>query len=498
MVGSGNRFVYDQNPYSYNETPNFFNQPPPHQIETYLCDLCGSKSHHGFDCQTGNTLVYEQVPCDNQNYGLDRYPYYSLSLPQQFYYCEYHIDQSPPRDLESEILSKIEIDRLQEDFLSTQIPNTFFDLDNEESDDDTEVIFDKELFLRERNTTHVTPQSLTYTPPPPFLATMEPLDSLLMGDEVISTTLARENEEFIKSSVDDLVPILREFEVTLVSTNLECSMPIDLLPLPCTDVLGDAKVDIDLPFGGHFDTLSTGDRKIDFNPSDLETIDPVPDPRILDPTKSTLIIDEATLLVTLLLDFKDISLREVERFDPFFSLTQSGDMTWVMERPSFRFPYMPLPCQVPYSPKVVMYHYFHPTLILSDRCVLEPRSNDDSISRYFDVTISNPLFDFDDNYSLIIDNKIFDDDSKDLCSLDPLRYIGLKTKQKWYEVVRLTCQSKVFKWQVLVGGRCSGGYEVASLSEGDTWQKRVKGQYEVALIRGNDWGKMIGCWIQEF
>ncbi|GJR31214.1 hypothetical protein Tco_1107446, partial [Tanacetum coccineum] len=199
--------------------------------------------------------------------------------------------------------------------------------------------------------------------------TEEPLDTLLMGDKVISTTPARENDEFLKSSVDDLVPIPRESEVTLVSTDLECSMPIDSPPLPCTDVLGDAKVDIDLPFGEHLDTLSTGDREIDFNPSDLETIDPVPDPRMfevplgnddfisrsfdvtisnplfnfdenysliidkkkfdddfedlcnLDPTKSTPVIDEATLLVTPLPDFKEISLREVERFDLFFSLT---------------------------------------------------------------------------------------------------------------------------------------------------------------------------------
>ncbi|GKE00096.1 hypothetical protein Tco_1388079 [Tanacetum coccineum] len=114
---------------------------------------------------------------------------------------------------------------------------------------------------------------------------MEPLDTLLIGNEVISATLVGENKEFIKSSVDDLVPILRE---------------------------------------------SKGDREIDFNPSDLETIDPIPDPRMFD----------------------------------------------------------------------------------------VPLGNDDLISRSFDVTISNPLFNFDENYSLIIDNKFFDDDFEDLCSLD--------------------------------------------------------------------------------
>ncbi|GJR59571.1 hypothetical protein Tco_1501733 [Tanacetum coccineum] len=97
----------------------------------------------------------------------------------------------------------------------------------EESDDDTEVIFDEEQFLKQRNTAHVTPPSLVYTPPLPCLFAMDPSDTFSMGDEVISTTPVRENDEFIKSNVDDLVSILRESKVTLVSTNLECSMPID-------------------------------------------------------------------------------------------------------------------------------------------------------------------------------------------------------------------------------------------------------------------------------
>ncbi|GJR35131.1 hypothetical protein Tco_1210815 [Tanacetum coccineum] len=62
--------------------------------------------------------------------------------------------------------------------------------------------------------------------------TMEPIDTLLMGDEVISTIPVRENNEFIKSSVDDLVLIPREFEVTSDS-NYVCDMPT---PLPTTDV----------------------------------------------------------------------------------------------------------------------------------------------------------------------------------------------------------------------------------------------------------------------
>ena len=49
----------------------------------------------------------------------------------------------------------------------------------------------------------------------------------------------------------------------------------------------------------------------------------------------------------------------------------------------------------------------------------EPLGDSDSMSRSFDVTISNPLFDFDDDFSLRIGNKIFDDEFEYLCSLDP-------------------------------------------------------------------------------
>ncbi|GKB82864.1 hypothetical protein Tco_0949759 [Tanacetum coccineum] len=86
-VGSRNEFVYDPNPYSYNETPNFFNQPLQHQYETYSCEFCRGNSHPGFDCQTGNTPVFDQGPCYNQGFDFNQPPHYSLSQPQT-YSCE--------------------------------------------------------------------------------------------------------------------------------------------------------------------------------------------------------------------------------------------------------------------------------------------------------------------------------------------------------------------------------------------------------------------------
>ncbi|GKC48991.1 hypothetical protein Tco_1071736 [Tanacetum coccineum] len=75
--------------------------------------------------------------------------------------------------------------------------------------------------------------------------TKEPSDALLMGDKVLSTTPARENDEFIKSSVDDLVPIPKESEVTSSCDDFECDMPI---PLPTTDV-SEEDFDINSPLG---------------------------------------------------------------------------------------------------------------------------------------------------------------------------------------------------------------------------------------------------------
>ncbi|GJY72019.1 hypothetical protein Tco_0475722 [Tanacetum coccineum] len=269
-----------------------------------------------------------------------------------------------------------------------------------------------------------------------------------MGDEVISTTLLREMMKFIKSSVDDLVPILRESKVTS-DDDSECDMLNISLPTTdvreedfdinsplvrlISDVLGDAIVDINLLLGEHLDTFSIGDREIDFNPTryieELERLlanDHVPVPRVFDeplgnsdsmsrssktsdlfkelidefglddsiPTKindryhdsegdilyfeqllnedtsfdvsPALLPTKTSSLVISLPDFKHIYLREVKRFDLFFSLTQSVKKTRVMETLSFVFYHMPSPRHDAYLPMEGMYCYYHPHLTSGD------------------------------------------------------------------------------------------------------------------------------------
>nr|GEV89017.1 retrotransposon protein, putative, Ty3-gypsy subclass [Tanacetum cinerariifolium] len=61
------------------------------------------------------------------------------------------------------------------------------------------------------------------------LPTMEPEDSLIMGDEDLSTNLEKESDEFIKSSVEDLVSILIKSEDTSDSNDDESLSDEDVL-----------------------------------------------------------------------------------------------------------------------------------------------------------------------------------------------------------------------------------------------------------------------------
>ncbi|GJW16865.1 hypothetical protein Tco_0024301 [Tanacetum coccineum] len=84
---------------------------------------------------------------------------------------------------------------------------------NDDDDDEESTIPLNEI-------TSQIPPSIAITP---VLPTMEPEDSLIVGDENLSTIPEKEPDEFIKSSVEDLVPIPSEFEDTSESDS-ECDL----------------------------------------------------------------------------------------------------------------------------------------------------------------------------------------------------------------------------------------------------------------------------------
>nr|GEW73755.1 RNA-directed DNA polymerase, eukaryota, reverse transcriptase zinc-binding domain protein [Tanacetum cinerariifolium] len=83
--------------------------------------------------------------------------------------------------------------RILEELLRTLKTNS---LVGEPESDFTEVPFED----RQHNTAHVTPLPLAYTPTSPVLATMEPLDTFLMGDEVINCKTHMKNTINLKFS----------------------------------------------------------------------------------------------------------------------------------------------------------------------------------------------------------------------------------------------------------------------------------------------------------
>nr|GEV00058.1 NAC domain-containing protein [Tanacetum cinerariifolium] len=200
-VGSKNEFVYDPNPYSYNETPNFFNQPSQYQYETYSCEIVeGTRTwslfvNQGTHSSMIRVLVTIKILVLTNLHIILRVSYNSATVV---------------RSVEA-------------------VWNRLLSLRNSSQDPSVDL-----YYLEGSDEGIIEIDSLT----------KEPLDTLLMGDEVISIIPAREINEFIKSCVGDLVLIPRESELTLDS-NFECDMPT---PLPTTDVRKE-DFDINSPLG---------------------------------------------------------------------------------------------------------------------------------------------------------------------------------------------------------------------------------------------------------
>nr|GEU66935.1 putative ribonuclease H-like domain-containing protein [Tanacetum cinerariifolium] len=273
--GAENSFTYDPNPESFNEVQSIFNPPPQSHYKIYLCQLCESNSHYGYECSQRVPLVYEPEPCYNQNFGDNDYSHDSPgvtplidhhccykcgdtlddffchqctcefcgngahdgyncpshiafiqtlpSFPQQYTCCE---DCGGPHDtFQCQPMNYFEFspcydsnycgpDQIKPSQYSVNQP---LNIQNE--------LDDHELFINE-----LIQQKLQneYAQPFPAIAitfdlpTVEPEDSLRIGDEHLDTIPKTESDEFIKSSVKNLVPNPSESEDL---SDSECDVP---------------------------------------------------------------------------------------------------------------------------------------------------------------------------------------------------------------------------------------------------------------------------------
>ncbi|GJZ60738.1 hypothetical protein Tco_0616554 [Tanacetum coccineum] len=268
--GDDDSLAYDPNPNSFNNPPNDFTHPLQPQYESYSCELCGNDSHYGYDCPQRFSLVYEQEPSYNQKFSDNYYPQNSPSFSQQYLCCEncggphesfqcqpmnqnhfehnsnssgfdqyqspqYSIDhqedlnQQRWEESKNELLNMMRsfcemviqrnqaanIDQSPHQEMSTPDSSRRFNFTCDDDDDDEEY----SISLNKM------PQIVRSIALAPVSSTIEPEDSLIMGDEHLSTIPEKESDEVIKSSVEDLVPIPSESEDTPESDS-ECDLPL--------------------------------------------------------------------------------------------------------------------------------------------------------------------------------------------------------------------------------------------------------------------------------
>ncbi|GKA37232.1 hypothetical protein Tco_0723797 [Tanacetum coccineum] len=170
---------------SFNDSSDFSDFPPQPQYKTYSCELCGNDHHYGSNC-------------------LPRFPLFHHDRRDE-------LEKSQNKLLNMvRLCCKIEIQQKQAGQGSSQNwkPPICYDEDEECSI-----------------------QTRYYYKNSPIAIASDSLitDSLIMGNKELITIPEKESDEFIKSSVEDLVPIPSEFEdlsEELSDNESECDVPV--------------------------------------------------------------------------------------------------------------------------------------------------------------------------------------------------------------------------------------------------------------------------------
>ncbi|GJX20362.1 hypothetical protein Tco_0223039 [Tanacetum coccineum] len=183
---AGNSFVNDSNPNSFNDPPNFSDYPPQpstrHTRASYVKMILTMIK----DYRNEKINICFRRECENM---IDK-------LKSKFNGMSIEIDK------------KIELQRLEQVANLSTYPSQRFKSFCYDDDDDYDY---EECSIPLRDIISELPMSVAITPD---LPTLEPEDSLIMGNEDLSTILEKESDEFIKSSVEDLVPIPSESKDT--------------------------------------------------------------------------------------------------------------------------------------------------------------------------------------------------------------------------------------------------------------------------------------------
>nr|GEW70225.1 hypothetical protein [Tanacetum cinerariifolium] len=181
--GNGNSFTYDPIPKSFDEVQISPNPPPQYHFNIYLCQICESNSHYGYECSQRVPLVYEPEPCYIQNFIDNDYSHDFPGVnPLIDYHCCYECGNSLNDFFVTNALTSFEetvpvLVTIAQHKKASKAKNLKIPICYDDDDDCDSAI---------------TPN--------------EPVESLSMGDEHLNTIPVTESDELIKSCVENLVP----------------------------------------------------------------------------------------------------------------------------------------------------------------------------------------------------------------------------------------------------------------------------------------------------
>ncbi|GJV65824.1 ribonuclease H-like domain-containing protein [Tanacetum coccineum] len=299
-IRDGDSFAYDPNSNSFNELPNFSDYPPQpstrHTRASYVEMILTMplSIQENLNQQKVYELLQmmqsfgEKLLQQKQAASIDQSPLQEMSIQDMEDLKQHYLDEmlSLSNDLQIKDYRNEKIDirfRRECESMIDELKGKF----NRMS---IKINKMKELQHLEQESTIPLNEIDSQIPPSiaitPVLPTLEPEDSLIMGNEELSTIPKKESNKVIKSSVEDLVPIPSESEDTPGSDS-DCDLPL------CDDF-----------------SLINGHEEIILNPLFDEVLENIE-------SKDSYVsnLDEPALLVTPLSNFN-----EDECFDP------SGDV----------------------------------------------------------------------------------------------------------------------------------------------------------------------------
>nr|GEW00969.1 hypothetical protein [Tanacetum cinerariifolium] len=216
-----NSFTYDSTSNLVDDSPNVFN--PSLQLPLYFCEFCGNDARYGHYCTPQVSFIYPE-PCYNQDFNFlqdfhDFQQQYlcckNCGVTHEAYQCQpmnedYYHEQNSCYDPNSFGFDQFQPPQYTVNYPIFNAQNDLFNSQNKLMEQLTSMCDMIPVCYNDDNDDDYT---IAITP-------KEPNNSLSMGDEHLDTISATKSDEFIKSSVENLVPNPSESE-----GEYECDVP---------------------------------------------------------------------------------------------------------------------------------------------------------------------------------------------------------------------------------------------------------------------------------